>query len=324
MSFAKFAKSLPPSLSLAGRTALVTGSSSGIGRQTALHLARAGAKVLCTDLQPEPLGANKVPSEGSRHVPTHELINKLGGSADFHPLNVTSQSDFESAISKSVSFSDHSRLDILVNNAGITHFSGGIEHEAVEVLEKMMQINIKGVWLGTKLAVQQMLKQEPLPFPADLEEDLDSFNDVPTSVPLRAAYSEQQGSPIPTVGRRQGDKGARGSRGSIIQIASIHGLIGGPSEPAYCASKGAVVNLTRQVACDYAPHRINVNAISPGYLAGTAMVADIDPEIADQRRTYWPHQGSARDVANGVLFFARDAPWCTGSILPIDGGTTAR
>lgn len=211
-----------------------------------------------------------------------------------------------------------------MNNAGITHFSGGIEHESLDILDKMMQINIKGVWLGTKLAIQQMLLQEPLPFPADLEEDLDSFNDVPPTVPLRAAYSAQPGSPNPTVGRLTGDKGARGSRGSIIQIASIHGLIGGPSEPAYCASKGAVVNLTRQVACDYAPHRINVNAIAPGYLAGTAMVAEVTPELADQRRTYWPHQGSARDVANGVLFFARDAPWCTGSILPIDGGTTAR
>lgn len=324
MSFAKFAKSLPPSLSLAGRTALVTGSSSGIGRQVALHLARTGAKVLCTDLQPEPLGAQKVPSEDSRHIPTHDLINRLGGSADFHHLNVTSQSDFESAIDKAVSFSDDSRLDYLINNAGITHFSAGIENEDLHVLEKMMQINIKGVWLGTKLAVQQMLKQDPIPFPADLEEDLDSFDPATPSVPLRAAYSEQEGSPIPTVGRNKGDKGARGSRGSIIQIASIHGLIGGPSEPAYCATKGAVVNLTRQVACDYAPHRINVNAISPGYLTGTAMVADINPELADQRRTYWPHQGSARDVAHGVLFFTRDAPWCTGSILPIDGGTTAR
>ncbi|KAJ9474193.1 hypothetical protein PHBOTO_004250 [Pseudozyma hubeiensis] len=324
MSFAKFAKALPPSLSLVGRTALITGSSSGIGRQAALHLARAGASILCTDLQPEPLGAQKVRSEGSRHVPTHELINSLGGHADFQKLNVTSEADFQTAIDKSVSFSRNARLDILVNNAGITAFSGGIEHESVDVLDKMMQINIKGVWLGTKVGVQQMLKQEPLPFPADLEEELDSFNDVPPSVPLRAPYASQAGSPIPTVGRRDGDKGARGSRGSIIQIASVHGLIGGPSEPAYCASKGAVVNLTRQVACDYAPHRINVNAIAPGYLAGTAMVADISPEIADQRRTYWPHQGSARDVAHAVLFFARDAPWCTGSILPIDGGTTAR
>lgn len=146
-----------------------------------------------------------------------------------------------------------------------------------------------------------MLTQEPIAFPADLEEDLDSFNDVPPTVPLRAAYHAQPGSPNPTVGRRADDKGARGSRGTIIQIASIHGLVGGPSEPAYCASKGAVVNLTRQIACDYAPYRINVNAIAPGYLAGTAMVADIEPEIADQRRTYWPHQGSARDVAHGVM-----------------------
>ncbi|SPO29452.1 related to Short-chain dehydrogenase/reductase [Ustilago trichophora] len=323
MSFAKFAKSLPPSLSLAGRTALITGSSSGIGRQTALHLARAGASILCTDLQPEPLGASKVPSQGSRHVPTHELIQSLGGHADFQQLNVTSESEFQAAIDKSVKFG-RGRLDILVNNAGITAFSGGIEHESLETLEKVLAINVKGLWIGTKLAVQQMMTQDPIAFPADLEEDLDSFNDVPTSVPLRPAYSAQAGSPISTVGRREGDKGARGSRGSIIQIASIHGLIGGPSEPAYCASKGAVVNLTRQVACDYAPHRINVNAISPGYLAGTAMVADISPQLAAMRPTYWPHQGSARDVANGVMFFARDAPWCTGSILPIDGGTTAR
>ena len=146
-----------------------------------------------------------------------------------------------------------------------------------------------------------MLTQEPLAFPADLEEDLDSFNDVPASVPLRPRYDQQTGSPISTVGRRQDDKGARGSRGTIVQIASVHGLIGGPWEPAYCATKGAVVNLTRQVACDYAPHRINVNAIAPGYLAGTAMVADISPELAAARPTYWPHQGSARDVANAVL-----------------------
>lgn len=189
----------------------------------------------------------------------------------------------------------------LVNNAGITAFSGGIEHEPLSTLEKVLEINVKGLWLGTKLAVQQMMTQPPLAFPADLEEDLDSFNDVPPSVPLRPAYEAQVGSPIATVGRREGDQGARGSRGSIIQIASIHGLIGGPSEPAYCASKGAVVNLTRQVACDYAPHRINVNAISPGYLAGTAMVAEISPELAAMRPTYWPHQGSARDVANGVM-----------------------
>ncbi|GAK68288.1 alcohol dehydrogenase [Moesziomyces antarcticus] len=310
MSFAAFAKSLPPSLSLVGRTALVTGSSSGIGRQTALHLARAGANVLCTDLRPEPLGSTDT-AKSSRTVPTHELIQTLGGTAEFQQLNVTSESEFEAAIAKSVSFGG-GRLDILVNNAGITKFSGGIENEPIETLDKMMEINIKGVWLGTKHAIRQMMKQDPIAFPADLEEDLDDFSDVPPSVPLRPSYFEQAGSPIATVGRREGDVGARGSRGTIIQIASVHGLIGGPSEPAYCASKGAVVNLTRQVATDYAPHRINVNAIAPGYLAGTAMVADISPELAKMRPTYWPHQGTARDVANGVF------------ILPIDGGTTAR
>ncbi|KAI3485734.1 hypothetical protein L1887_50890 [Cichorium endivia] len=110
MSFAAFAKSLPPSLSLVGRTALVTGSSSGIGRQTALHLARAGANVLCTDLRPEPLGSEDT-AKSSRTVPTHELIQTLGGRAEFQQLNVTSESEFEAAIAKSVSFGG-GRLDM--------------------------------------------------------------------------------------------------------------------------------------------------------------------------------------------------------------------
>ncbi|KAI3485735.1 hypothetical protein L1887_50891 [Cichorium endivia] len=95
-------------------------------------------------------------------------------------------------------------------------------------------------------SIRQMMKQDPIAFPADLEEDLDDFSDVPPSVPLRPPYFQQAGSPIATVGRREGDVGARGSRGTIIQIASVHGLIGGPSEPAYCASKGAVVLRTRR------------------------------------------------------------------------------
>lgn len=148
-----------------------------------------------------------------------------------------------------------------------------------------------------------MLKQEPLAFPGDVEEDLDSMtltgsgNDA---VPLRPSFADEVGPADPTFGRQETEKGGRGSRGSIVQIASIHGLIGGPSEPAYCASKGAVINLTRQVACDYAPYRINVNAICPGYL-DTAMTSSIPPHISAQRPTYWPHRGAGRDVAKSVM-----------------------
>ena len=57
-----------------------------------------------------------------------------------------------------------------------------------------------------------------------------------------------------------------GSRGRIVNVASVGGLVGLAQEPAYCAAKGAVVNLTRQLAPDFAPERINVNAVCPGFL----------------------------------------------------------
>lgn len=111
MSFATFAKSLPVSLSLARRTALITGSSSGIGRQTALALARSGAKILCTDLKPDPIDAPTHTRSGSKHIPTHQLITSLGGSAEFQQLNVASATEFQAAIDKVVQYGN-GRLDM--------------------------------------------------------------------------------------------------------------------------------------------------------------------------------------------------------------------
>ena len=88
-----------------------------------------------------------------------------------------------------------------------------------------------------------------------------------------------------------------GSRGRIVNIASIGGLVGLAAEPAYCAAKGAVVNLTRQLAVDFAPERINVNAVCPGFLA-TAMVRPFldDPELNQvlHAKSPWPELGTAR------------------------------
>jgi NAD(P)-dependent dehydrogenase (short-subunit alcohol dehydrogenase family) len=118
-----------------------------------------------------------------------------------------------------------------------------------------------------------------------------------------------------------------GSRGRIVNIASIGGLVGLAAEPAYCASKGAVVNLTRQLAVDFAPQRINVNAICPGFLA-TAMVRPFldDPELnkALHASSPWPELGTAEDVGKAALFLSTtDSRWATGSMLTIDGGFTA-
>jgi NAD(P)-dependent dehydrogenase (short-subunit alcohol dehydrogenase family) len=117
-------------------------------------------------------------------------------------------------------------------------------------------------------------------------------------------------------------------RGRIVNIASIGGLVGLALEPAYCASKGAVVNLTRELAIDFAPERINVNAICPGFLA-TAMVRSFlekeDTNKLLHDLTPWPRVGTAEDVARAAVFLASDdAEWMTGSMLTVDGAFTAR
>lgn len=97
---------------------------------------------------------------------------------------------------------------------------------------------------------------------------------------------------------------------------------------AYCASKGAVVNLTRQVAVDVAKHQIHVNAVCQGFLA-TAMVRPfLDKEDTNKllhQNSPWPHLGTANDVARAVLVLASDAAsWMTGGLLQVDEGFIAQ
>lgn len=265
------------------------------------------------------------------------MIQRLGGHSHFVRTDVSSYDSFAGAISGALDLSTSvgngtlPRLDYLINNAGIVSFSGGIENETLETFERTMNVNVRGVYIGSKLAVEQMTKQDPLPLPADLEEDLDTMplpedqhSQITAEPALHSTYAQFDGEAAWTIGRKQeGDRGARGSRGSIINIGSIHGLIGGPGEPAYAAAKGAVINFSRQCATDNAWRRIQVNCVCPGYLQ-TAMTLNIPPELTAQRPVLWPHMGTARDVAKSVVFLARDAPWVTGSTLVIDGGTTAR
>lgn len=119
-----------------------------------------------------------------------------------------------------------------------------------------------------------------------------------------------------------------GRPGRIVCIASISGLVGLPREPAYCASKAAVVNLTRAAALDLAPHEITVNAICPGYIA-TAMLrqelADPSRRAALEAATPWPRLGTVEDVAAAASFLiSDDAAWITGAVLAVDGGYSCK
>lgn len=120
-----------------------------------------------------------------------------------------------------------------------------------------------------------------------------------------------------------------GSRGKIVNIASVAAIIGQCRHPAYSASKAAVVNLTRQLAVMYGPQRINVNAVCPG-LIPTAMTRPDSPEKEQWHKdalhgTPWPRLGTSQDVAHCVLFLASpEAEWITGVALPVDGGAAAK
>jgi NAD(P)-dependent dehydrogenase (short-subunit alcohol dehydrogenase family) len=124
----------------------------------------------------------------------------------------------------------------------------------------------------------------------------------------------------------------RGEGGSIVITSSISALVGLPKQAAYAPSKAYVQEMTRQLALDYAPHNIRVNAVCPGaimtgILEGLA-AAHAEPErfLRDLAAAYpLGRIGRAEEVGWAVLFLASDeASFITGACLPVDGGYVAR
>lgn len=120
-------------------------------------------------------------------------------------------------------------------------------------------------------------------------------------------------------------------RGAIVNVGSVAGVIGIPGMAAYCAAKGAVVNLTRQMAVEYAKHGVRVNSVSPGTIAETAMGksllgSDTSEEAMNKRLAKYPigRFGRPEEIADAVVFLLSDAAsFCVGSNLAVDGGMTA-
>ena len=116
-------------------------------------------------------------------------------------------------------------------------------------------------------------------------------------------------------------------KGSIVSISSINAQVAIPSIPAYCASKGGIMQLTKSVALALAPHGIRVNAVGPGSI-DTAMLAGINssPEAmkAVMSRTPLGRIGLPEEVANVVSFLvSKKASYITGETIYIDGGRLA-
>ena len=248
---------------LENKVALISGGARGMGAAEARMFAREGAKVVIGDV---------LDAEGTRVAAE---IAESGGDALFVHLDVTHEEAWRSAIGAATS--SFSKLDILVNNAGIWR-RGRVEDTTVEDWDMILDVNAKGVFLGTKLAIPEMRKA---------------------------------------------------GGGSIINISSTAGLVGGPRSSAYTASKGAVRLFTKATAVQYAQEGIRANSIHPGPI-DTLVIQQVwhgeeQSREAALARTPLGRIGTPEDIAYGVLFLASDeSSFMTGSELVIDRGSTAQ
>lgn len=284
-----------PTGRLQGRIAVVTGSSSGLGAAICLAFAAQGAAIFCIDLYPAPrnainpttLRADDFHNRIANQPGTHERIRQMGGEATYHKADVTKAREMDFAIRACVQ--RYKRVDIMVNNAGISVESTHIRplrcHETSEEdYDKTMAINAKGMFLGCKYALKQIL---------------------------------------------DGQEKIYDSRGWIINTASVQGLTPYYGTPSYCASKGAAVMLTKQIALDYAKDLIHCNALCPGFLE-TSMTQNLQGQEEVLAEIQGKHPlggrlGKVEDVAKAAVFLASDdAAWITGVPLPVDGAYLLR
>ena len=242
---------------LTGKTALVTGSSQGIGLALAKGLAGAGARVVLNGRDAARLeqaaadipGALTLPFDATDHAAVRAAVD-----------------GFEAG---------QGAIDILVNNAGMQH-RGPLEEFPAEAFERLLQTNIASVF-----HVGQAVARHMIP---------------------------------------------RGA-GRIINIASVQTALARPGIAPYTATKGAVGNLTKGMATDWARHGLNCNAIAPGYFEtplNAALVAD--PAFSEwlAKRTPAGRWGRVEELVGACIFLASPASsFVNGHTLYVDGGITA-
>lgn len=273
---------------LNGRTAIVTGGATGIGGGIANKLAAEGACVLIVDIDEQGGDARAA------------AIRDDGGIASAMPGDVSTEETANGMVGRAMD--EFGRLDILVQNAyGVIGLQDGSALETtVESWQKGMNLLVMAHFLGAKHAVPAM----------------------------RESGQPEGFDPGPWEGRgiRSGNPPAM-EIGRIVNISSVHGLLQAANTMVYETGKAAVNGLTRQMAIDFGPMGITVNAIAPGHMVtenldklwndvGNAEGFRLEELQYPVRRT-----GTPEDVGNAVAFLcSEEAAFITGVVLPVDGG----
>lgn len=246
---------------LSGKTALVTGSSTGIGNALARGLAEAGAQIVMNARNEERLAAAAEALRAEKHVVRELPFDACDAAAVTEAIN-----RFEA---------EEGPIDILVNNAGMQH-RAPLEDFEIEAFDRLMRTNVSSVFYVGQAVARHMIKRRA---------------------------------------------------GKIINIASVQSALARPGIAPYTASKGAVANLTKGMATDWARHGLQVNAIAPGYFdtpLNAALVNDPDFCAWLEKRTPAGRWGKVEELVGACVFLASNAStFVNGHTLFVDGGITA-
>jgi NAD(P)-dependent dehydrogenase (short-subunit alcohol dehydrogenase family) len=250
---------------LGGKTAIITGAATGIGKASAILFAQEGASLILADLDE---------TNGERAAAE---IRASGGKATFIRADVSISEDVRNLAAQAQAL--EGKIDVLFNNAAI-NFYGKVTDTPEEAWDRVMSVNVRSVYLGCKYVIPVM---------------------------------------------------QAGGGGSIINTASAAALVGLKNLAAYTASKGAVLQLTKNLALDYAAAGIRVNALCPGVTATemTLKVIADSPDPAAARRRFdtarpLGRMGQPAEIAQAALFLASDeSSYMTGTYLLVDGGYCA-